>query len=186
MEFSTYSIKEGSAVNTYGQFVVRDVAWDAQCGGEDLERALIDHLAAEFKAKHGTDVKTVPRALAKLRKQVCGVRWWHTSCNRTSSQVKRLKEVLSANSEAPISVEELHDGVDFRATVSRSQLEELAGDFWTRATAPLKTLLARNKLQPGALAAVELLGGGSRVPRLKTALQEALGGRALDMCDAGM
>ena len=71
MEFSTYSIKEGSTVNTYGQFVVKDVAWDAQCGGEDLERALIDHLAAEFKAKHGTDVRTVPRALAKLRKQVC-------------------------------------------------------------------------------------------------------------------
>lgn len=95
--------------------------------------------------------------------------------------MKRLKEVLSANTEAPISVEELHDGIDFRATVSRSQLEELAGDFWVRATAPLKTLLARNSLKPEALAAVELLGGGSRVPRLKATLQEALGGRTLDM-----
>lgn len=99
-------------------------------------------------------------------------------------QVKRLKEVLSANTEAPMSVEELHDGVDFRATVSRSQLEELAGDFWAKATAPLKTLLTRNNVKPESLAAVELLGGGSRVPRLKAALQEALGGRALDMCVA--
>lgn len=70
MEFSTYSIKEGSTVNTYGQFVVKDVEWDAQCGGEDLERALIEHLAAVFKDKHGVDVRSVPRALAKLRKQV--------------------------------------------------------------------------------------------------------------------
>lgn len=37
----------------------------------------------------------------------------------TAAQVKRTKEVLSANSEAPISVEELHDGVDFRSRITR-------------------------------------------------------------------
>lgn len=34
-------------------------------------------------------------------------------------QVKRTKEVLSANSESPISVEELHDGIDFRSRITR-------------------------------------------------------------------
>ncbi len=55
------------------------------------------------------------------------------------------------------------------------------GDFWQRATLPLSTLLSRNNLTAADLAAVELLGGGSRVPRLKQALSEVLGGRALDM-----
>ncbi len=56
-----------------------------------------------------------------------------------------------------------------------------SGDFWQRATLPLTTLMARNNLTAADLGAVELLGGGSRVPRLKAALSEALGGRGLDM-----
>lgn len=71
VEFSSFSIKEGSTVNTYGQFVVKDVAWDDQCGGEDLELALVNHLVKEFEGKHGVDLHASPRAIAKLRKQVC-------------------------------------------------------------------------------------------------------------------
>lgn len=43
--------------------------------------------------------------------------------------------------------------------------------------APLTALLSRNKLKSGDVDAVELLGGGSRVPKLQAALSEALGGR---------
>lgn len=39
------------------------------------------------------------------------------------------------------------------------------------------TLLSRNKLKPSDVDAVELLGGGSRVPKLQSVLSEALGGR---------
>lgn len=55
------------------------------------------------------------------------------------------------------------------------------GDFWARAVEPVTTLLARNNLTSADLAGVQLLGGTSRVPRIKAALSEALGGRALDM-----
>lgn len=43
--------------------------------------------------------------------------------------------------------------------------------------APLTALLSRNKLKSSDVDAVELLGGGSRVPKLQAALSEALGGR---------
>ena len=51
-----------------------------------------------------------PKALAKLKRQV-----------------RRTKEILSANTAAPLSVEELHGGQDFRATITRDQFETLAG-----------------------------------------------------------
>jgi hypoxia up-regulated 1 len=41
-------------------------------------------------------------------------------------------------------------------------------------------MIHRSKLKPEELDFVELLGGGTRVPRLQAVLQEALGGRALD------
>ncbi len=62
----------------------------------------------------------------------------------------------------------------------REQFEGLAGDFFTRAAAPLEALMERSGLAVGDLQAVELLGGGSRVPAVQTALSRALGGRALD------
>ena len=34
-------------------------------------------------------------------------------------QAKKTKEVLSANTEAPIGVEELHNGIDFRSRITR-------------------------------------------------------------------
>jgi hypoxia up-regulated 1 len=80
-----------------------------------------------------------------------------------------------------VSVEDLIPGVDFRARVTREEFEDLAGAAWGRAAAPLVEILRRNNLTPGDLAAVELVGGTSRVPRVKAALSEALGGRALDM-----
>jgi hypoxia up-regulated 1 len=43
--------------------------------------------------------------------------------------------------------------------------------------APLTKLLARNKLSAKDVDAVELLGGGSRVPKLQAELSAALGGR---------
>jgi molecular chaperone DnaK (HSP70) len=43
--------------------------------------------------------------------------------------------------------------------------------------APLTRLLARNKLSAKDVDAVELLGGGSRVPKLQAELSTALGGR---------
>ena len=61
-------------------------------------------------------------------------------------QAKRTKEMLSANSEAPAIIEELHGGQDFRASVTRAQLESMAGDWFARAAAPLLSLLSRNNM----------------------------------------
>lgn len=63
----------------------------------------------------------------------------------------------------------------------RADFEALASDFFARAAVPLKDILARNEVAITDLSAVELLGGGSRVPAVKKALSEAMGARQLDM-----
>lgn len=160
VKYSTYGKSKSSQTN---QFEVLDVAWDHSLGSNSLDLLLLKHFADEFKQKGGDDISSSPKALAKLRRQV-----------------RRTKEILSANTAAPITVEELHAGKDFQSSIKRSEFEELAGAFWDRAAAPLTTLLTRNKLKPGDVDAVELLGGGSRVPKLQAVLSEALGGRHLD------
>ena len=62
----------------------------------------------------------------------------------------------------------------------RKDFEDLAADFFDKAAAPAAALLERSGLDADSLGAVELLGGGSRIPAVKAALSAALGGRSLD------
>jgi hypothetical protein len=49
---------------------VKDVVWDERLGAEKLDLLLLDHFADEFQAKHGTDIRQFPKAVAKLKRQV--------------------------------------------------------------------------------------------------------------------
>lgn len=78
---------------------VKDVRWNPELGGQNMELRLVEYFADEFNKQlgNGVDVRKSPKAMAKLKKQV-----------------KRTKEILSANKVAPISVESLYDDRDFR------------------------------------------------------------------------
>ncbi|GIL71901.1 hypothetical protein Vretimale_636 [Volvox reticuliferus] len=165
VKYSTYTVKEAGKPRVYNQLEVRDVDWDESLGANLLDMALAKHFALQFaeKTKMKVNVTALPKAMAKMRRQV-----------------RRTKEMLSANSAAPCTVEELYDGRDFQSSITREEFESLADDFFSRAVAPLKRIMERNGLQPEDIDAVELLGGGSRVPRLQAALSDVLGGRGLD------
>jgi len=97
--FSSYKGKEYGKSVSVNQFQVKDVRWNPELGGQHMELRLVEYFADQFNAQvgGGIDVRKFPKAMAKLKKQV-----------------KRTKEILSANTAAPISVESLHDDVDFR------------------------------------------------------------------------
>lgn len=163
--FSAYKTKEFGKTVSVNQFQVKDVRWNPELGGQDMELRLVEHFADEFNKQvgNGVDVRKSPKAMAKLKKQV-----------------KRTKEILSANTMAPISVESLLDDRDFRSTISREKFEELCGDLWEQSLIPLKEVLERSNLTIDEIYAVELIGGATRVPKLQAKLQEFLGRKELD------
>ncbi|GAB4841806.1 hypothetical protein Ancab_022541 [Ancistrocladus abbreviatus] len=134
-------------------------------GGQDLELSMAEYFADEFNEQvgNGFDVRKHPKAMAKLKKQV-----------------KRTKEILSANTVAPMSVESLHDDRDFRSSITREKFEELCADLWEKSLIPLKEMLAYSGLKADEIHAVELIGGATRVPKLQAKLQEFLGRKELD------
>ena len=171
VRYSTFDGKEGGKKKTHGQFEIKAVAWDEACGGEDMDMVLVDHFAAEFDAARAPSAPALssPRAVSKLRKQA-----------------RKTKEILSANKEAPISVEGMHEDHDFRSSIKRSEFEKLAEAAGIKAcaTAPLRAVLERlpeHGVTLGDIEVVEIIGGATRVPFIKQALSDALGGRALDM-----
>ncbi|KAL5076176.1 hypothetical protein RYX36_015160 [Vicia faba] len=163
--FSSYKSKEYGKTVSVNQFQVKDVRWNPELGGQHMELRLVEYFANEFNAQvgGGIDVRKFPKAMAKLKKQV-----------------KRTKEILSANTGAPISVESLHGDVDFRSSITREKFEELCEDIWEKSLVPLKELLEHSGLSADQIYAVELIGGATRVPKLQAKLQEFLGRKELD------
>ncbi|CBI20944.3 unnamed protein product, partial [Vitis vinifera] len=163
--FSAYNAKEYGKTVSVNQFQVKDVIWDPELGGQNMEIRLVEYFADEFNKQvgNGVDVRKFPKAMAKLKKQV-----------------KRTKEILSANTVAPISVESLYDDRDFRSTITREKFEELCEDLWERSLIPAKEVLKNSGLKVDEIYAVELIGGATRVPKLQAKLQEFLGRKDLD------
>ena len=138
-----------------GELAVRSTASDRHFGGRDFDRVIVDHFAKEFKEKFKIDVNENLKAKTRL-----------------AAACEKLKKVLSANASAPLSIESLMNDVDVRGFLKREELEELVRPLLERATAPLAQACAEAKLTPENIDIIELVGGGTRVPILKSIIQK--------------
>lgn len=133
-----------------GELAVKATAYDRHFGGRNFDKALIDHFAKEFKEKYKIDIYTNPKALV-----------------RVAAAAEKMKKILSANAQAPISIESLMNDVDVQGIMKREELEELLKPLLERATGPLEQALSEAKLKIEDIDAVEMVGGCTRVPSLK-------------------
>jgi heat shock protein 4 len=85
-----------------GRMAVKSVAFDRHLGGRDFDQVLVDHFVEEFKGKYKMDISQNAKALFRLR----------MAC-------ERVKKILSANLQAPISVECLMNDKDVSGMVER-------------------------------------------------------------------
>ncbi|KAK1907804.1 Heat shock protein hsp88 [Pyrenophora teres f. teres] len=141
-----------------GELAVKSSAWDRHYGGRYIDQALVEHFAKEFKEKYKIDVMENGKARLRL-----------------AAGVEKLKKVLSANNQAPINVESIMNDVDVRGMLKREELEELIKPLIDRATAPIEQALAEAGLTTADIDAIEMIGGCTRVPALKTKIQDYFG-----------
>jgi heat shock protein 4 len=145
-----------------GELAVKSSAWDRHFGGRYIDKALVEHFAKEFDEKYKINVMENGKARFRL-----------------AAGVEKLKKVLSANNMAPINVESIMNDVDVRGMLKREELEELIKPLLERATAPIEQALAEANLKPEDIDHIEMVGGCTRVPSLKSAIQDYFGGKTL-------
>ena len=162
VRYSSYVVKEAGKNKTIGQFEVVGKAWDSSLGLSFIDVKLAELLADRFNALwakkknyKGEDIRDFVRPMTRLR-----------------SEAVKIKEVLSANNEYPIKTEQLHADIDLITKVTRSELEEASKDLLDKATAPITQALEMANLKLEDIQAVELLGGGVRMPYVKKLLKE--------------
>jgi len=141
-----------------GELKVVSTAYDRHFGGRNFDKAIIDHFRKEFKEKNKIDINENPKARV-----------------RVAAAVEKLKKVLSANAMAPINIESLMNDVDVRGSLKREEMEELLKPLLERSVIPLEQALSEAKLKVEDIDSIELVGGCTRVPALKAAIQNFFG-----------
>lgn len=94
-------------------------------------------------------------------------------------ECNKAKEILSANRELPFFSEGLIDGNDFNSHITRAKFEELSAHLLEKVTLPITTVLERANKTVDDIEIIELIGGGIRIPKIQTILQEFFNGKQL-------
>jgi L1 cell adhesion molecule like protein len=146
-----------------GVFEVKATAGDTHLGGEDFDNTLVSFCTEEFRKKTKVDLAKNPRALRRLR----------TACERA-------KRSLSSATQATVEVDGLADGHDFQTTITRAKFENMCDSFFRRTVAPLDGLLKDAKMDKSQIHEIVMVGGSSRIPRIRQLLSEYFGGKKLN------
>ncbi len=149
-----------------GVFEVKATAGDTHLGGEDFDNSIVDWCVAEFGKKNAGSVaglKESPRALRRLR-----------------TAAERAKRTLSSSNQAIIEVDSLFDGVDFSVTLTRAKFEQLCEAAFKRCMAPLEQVLRDSKVSKDRVNEIVMVGGSSRIPKIRQMVQDYFGGKKLN------
>jgi L1 cell adhesion molecule like protein len=146
-----------------GIFEVKATAGDTHLGGEDFDNAVVDWCISEFKKKTKLDITQNAKALRRLR----------TACERA-------KRALSSSTQAQIEVDSLAEGHDFQTSLTRAKFESLCEPFFTRCIRPLDGLLKDAKMTKGDIHEIVMVGGSSRIPKIRELLTSYFNGKKLN------
>ena len=142
-----------------GIFEVIATNGDTHLGGDDIDNLLItialDDILGDLKLDlRGSDVKRNGEAVQAIRQAVI-----------------EAKVALSAAEKAAIEVE-LPGGQKYQREVTRAQFEALIEPITARTVGPCKQALADAKLTPAEIDEVVLVGGSTRIPKVRALVKE--------------
>lgn len=146
-----------------GVFTVRAVGGNSLLGGADFDNVLVAHCQNEFKKQTGVDISNNQRAIRRLR-----------------SACERAKRTLSALYTADIEVDSLDEGHDFIYRLSRAQFEASCNHLFRAHVDLIEPVLKDSKLSKSQIDEVILVGGTTRIPKLRQMVSDFFCGKKLN------
>ncbi len=149
-----------------GVFEVKSTNGDTFLGGEDFDNTIVEYLADEFKKKENMDLKSDKLALQRLKEAAEKAKIELSSSAQTEINLPFITARMEGGSTTPLHLVE---------TLTRSKLEQLVGDLIKRTLEPCKKALADAGLDKGGIDEVVLVGGMTRMPKVREVVEEFFG-----------
>lgn len=152
------SLQVSACAFTKGKLKMLASSWD-QIGGRDFDFVLADYFSKEFQDKYKINPKSNARAYLRLL-----------------AEVEKLKKQMSANStKLPLNIECFMDEIDVHSSMQRATMEKLCGHLLQRVDQTLQKCLKDSNLSLDDIHSVEIVGGSSRIPAIKTLIEQTFG-----------
>ena len=143
-------------------FEVLSINGDTHLGGDNLDQILIDHLADEFKRTEGIDIRKDAMALQRLKEAA-----EKAKCELSTAMEATINlPFITATNEGP---------KHLNTTLTRSKFEQLCEGEFQRLVGPCKSALSDAKLSPSEVQEVILVGGSTRIPRVREIVRNLFG-----------
>jgi molecular chaperone DnaK len=143
-------------------FEVMATNGDTHLGGDDLDEILIDYIAGEFKKQEGIDLRSDAMALQRLKE--------------AAEKAKcELSTAMEANVNLPFITATQDGPKHLTMTITRSKFEQLADAIFQKLVGPCKSCLSDAKLTGGEVDEVILVGGSTRIPKVREIVKDIFG-----------
>ncbi len=149
-----------------GVFEVKSTNGDTFLGGEDFDARIVNWLADRFKQKEGIDLRTDRLALQRLKEAAEKAKIELSSAATTEINQPFITARMEGGTTTPLHLVE---------TISRADLEKLVDDLIERTMEPCKKALKDAGIEAKDIADVVLVGGMTRMPRVRERVKEFFG-----------
>ena len=145
-----------------GVFEVISTAGDTQLGGTDMDNAIINWLAEEFKKEHGVDLREDKNAFIRLKE--------------AAEKAKiELSTVLQTDINLPYITMVNGEPKHLNVTLTRAKLEELVRPIVERCGRSIDAALKNGNLRKEDIDKIILVGGPTRMPIVQKYVEEYMG-----------
>ncbi|MFX0180122.1 MAG: molecular chaperone DnaK [Candidatus Hodarchaeota archaeon] len=140
----------------YGEGVVEvlSTAGDTQLGGTDMDNAIIDWVAEEFKKKEGIDLKGDNKAMIRIK-------------DAAEKAKIELSTTLSTQINLPYITQKGGNPVHLEMELTRAKLEQLIEPTLRRLDPIMQRAVSDAKIPPNNVDKVILVGGPTRMPSVQ-------------------
>jgi molecular chaperone DnaK len=145
-----------------GVFEVLATSGDSHLGGDDFDKKIVDHMAAEFQRQEGIDLRKDKQALQRLTEAAEKAKIDLSGVTQTDINLP----FITATQDGPKHLE---------LTLTRGKFEELAADLIDRCGVPVQNALRDAKLSKEDIKEVVLVGGSTRIPAVQELVKRILG-----------
>ena len=146
-----------------GVFEVKATNGDTQLGGDNWDDKIIHWLINEFKNDQGIDLSSDPMAMQRLKEEAEKAKMALSSSQSTDINLP----FITADSSGP---------KHLNVNLSRSKLEQICDDLYTRTKSPFESCLKDAGVDLGKVGNLVLVGGMTRSPKIVEIAKE-LGGK---------
>ncbi|MFM2271875.1 MAG: molecular chaperone DnaK [Pseudomonadota bacterium] len=149
-----------------GVFEVKSTNGDTFLGGEDFDTQVVEWLADQFKKKENMDLRTDKLALQRLKEAAEKAKIELSSAQTTEINLPFITARMEGGATTPLHLVE---------TITRADLEKMVLNLIERTKEPMRKALADAGLKASDIDDVVLVGGMTRMPKVREVVKEFFG-----------